>query len=208
MTLLEEPTPKTASPPPNSASARAGHRRTKQPGRQGVGKERKEDAAAWPIDPQALEALSTSEQTVKPREPDATSKPAVKRPEQPKAASPPLQLSLPDSADPVWRRRHGLRPPRRDHAVGRERRVRARRHPGSAQDHARHGPRARQRHRPNSAVARWQSCRGAPRQELREPHDGSERGVRRSAVELSFSASQRPAGRPHVCGHLHIRDAD
>jgi TonB family protein len=34
---------------------------------------------------------------VKPREPDATSKPAVKRPEQPKAASPPLQLSLPDT---------------------------------------------------------------------------------------------------------------
>ena len=96
MTLLEEPTPKTAPPPPNTQAPEPApaHEAARQ---EGVGKERKEDAAAWPIDPQALEALSTSEQTVKPREPDATSKPAVKRPEQPKAASPPLQLSLPDT---------------------------------------------------------------------------------------------------------------
>ena len=88
MTLLEEPTPKTAPPPPNTQAPEPvpAHEAARQ---EGVGKERKEDAAAWPIDPQALEALSTSEQTVKPREPDATSKPAVKRPEQPKEASPP-----------------------------------------------------------------------------------------------------------------------
>jgi periplasmic protein TonB len=94
--LLEEPAPKTPPPPPNTQAPEPApaHETARQ---DGVEKERKEEAPAWPIDPQALEAVSPSERMAKPREPDATSKPAGKRPEQRKAPGAPLQLSLPDT---------------------------------------------------------------------------------------------------------------
>jgi periplasmic protein TonB len=94
VTLMEDPPPKTAPPPDTQEPERAPpHEAAKQGG---VRNERDEGTSAWPIDPQALEAVSPPGQTAKPRASDDASKPAVKRPEQPKAAGAPLQLSLPD----------------------------------------------------------------------------------------------------------------
>jgi TonB family protein len=96
VTRLEGPTPQTV-PPPSDTKTPEPAPAHEAAGQDGIGKERKEETAPWPIDPQALETVSPSEQAVKPREPNATSKPAVTRPEQRKAAAQPLQLSLPDA---------------------------------------------------------------------------------------------------------------
>ena len=89
-------TPAKTEPPPPDMQAPEPTPPPKAAKREGASNER-EETPAWPIDPKALETISPSLQTEKPRQPDAAGKPTAKRPEQRQAVGPPLQLSLPDT---------------------------------------------------------------------------------------------------------------
>jgi protein TonB len=91
-----EPTP-TAAAPPADKQAPEPVAPSGAPKQDSVSKKRKEETSPWPIDPQALEGVFPPDRTARPRESDNASKPAVKTPEQRKAAGAPLQLSLPDA---------------------------------------------------------------------------------------------------------------